>query len=255
MTKGWRCAWITGGGSGIGLEVARHLAHQGVCVVISGRKPDKLEQACQVVNAENPKGSLHSLSVDVTDVTSIKTCWTLLNEEYGLPDLVILNAGDHKPVNIEDFNADIFKHLMKVNFQGVINCLQEVIPDFCKRGSGQIGVVASVAGYQGLPTASAYGASKAALINASEALYPELKLKGIDLSLINPGFVRTPLTDKNTFEMPFLIDPQPAAEAIIKGLQRKKFEIAFPLRFVIMLKCLRFLPYSLYFKLTRRLLS
>lgn len=251
----WQTIWITGGGSGIGLEVARQLVKTGAQVVISGRNANKLRQACEKLNAEQISGSIDSIPCDVTDLNSVKTAWVALLDKHGLPDLVILNAGDHQPVTLDDFDPAIFEHLMKVNFQGVINCLASVIPAFCQRGQGHIGLVASVAGYQGLPTAAAYGASKAALINASEALYPELKLKGVDLSLINPGFVRTPLTDKNTFEMPFLIDPEPAAARIISGLEKKQFEIAFPTRFVILLKLLKRLPYSVYFKLTKQLIT
>lgn len=250
----WRCVWITGGGSGIGLEVARQLVEAGSCVVISGRSLTKLEAACDTIAELNLAGNIHSIPCDVTDLVSVNSAWKQLIEQHGTPELVILNAGDHQPVNLNDFDPSVFERLMKVNFHGVINCLSAIIPTFCQRRSGQIGVVASVAGYQGLPTASAYGASKAALINASEALYPELKLQGIDLSLINPGFVRTPLTDQNTFEMPFLMDVQPAAKAMINGLHKKHFEIAFPRRFVFILKCLKWLPYSVYFKLTRRLI-
>lgn len=251
----WQTVWITGGGSGIGLEVARQLAKSGVDVVISGRNAGKLQQACDEVGAGNISGSIHPLPCDVTDLDSVNAAWESLVETYGLPDLVLLNAGDHQPISLDNFDPAIFERLMKVNFHGVVNCLASVIPAFCQRGQGHIGVVASVAGYQGLPTAAAYGASKAALINASEALYPELKLKGVDLSLINPGFVRTPLTDKNTFEMPFLIDPEPAAARIISGLEKKQFEIAFPTRFVILLKLLKRLPYSVYFKLTKQLIT
>jgi short-subunit dehydrogenase len=250
----WQTVWITGGGSGIGLEVARQLAKSGTNVVISGRNPDKLQQACDEVKSGGITGSIQSLPCDVTNLDSVKAAWLVLLETQGIPDLVLLNAGDHQPVSLDNFDPAIFEHLMKVNFHGVVNCLASVIPAFCQRGHGHIGVVASVAGYQGLPTASAYGATKAALINAAEALYPELKLKGVDLSLINPGFVRTPLTDRNTFEMPFLIDPEPAAERIILGLQKKQFEIAFPTRFVILMKLLKALPYWLYFKLTRQLI-
>jgi short-subunit dehydrogenase len=124
-----------------------------------------------------------------------------------------------------------------------------------QQGCGHIAVVASLAGYRGLPRAAAYSASKAGLIAMAEALYPELYRKGIAISVINPGFVKTPLTDKNTFDMPFLIEVDEAVDAIMRGLERGKFEIAFPTRFVMIMRLLRALPYALYFKLTGKILD
>lgn len=250
----WRSVWITGGGSGIGLEVAKQLVAQGVEVTISGRHAEKLEQACKVITNATGSDGIHYLMCDVTDQHSVDDCWSQLLDQQGVPDLVLLNAGDHQPLGVDDFDPAVFERLMKVNFHGIIHCLAKVIPVFCNQGKGHIAVVASVAGYQGLPTASAYGASKAAVINATEALYPELFLKGVKLSLINPGFVRTPLTDKNSFEMPFLINSDEAASYIISGLKKNRFEIAFPTRFVMLLKLLKRLPYAIYFKLTQRLI-
>ena len=133
--------------------------------------------------------------------------------------------------------------------------LAAVLPRFIERRSGHVAVVASVAGYRGLPTAAAYGASKAALINMAESMKPELDQYGVRISIVNPGFVRTPLTDKNDFPMPFLIEPDDAAERIVHGLARGRFEIAFPRRFVWGLKLLRCLPYALYFPLARKLIT
>lgn len=254
MAKTWRLVWITGGGSGIGLAVARQLAGMGAKVIISGRHEQALLDSCAQVNQPALSGSLHSLVCDVTSLESVQAAWQRLSLEYGVPDLVLLNAGNHQPVSVNDFTPDPFKQLMAVNYFGVVNCLSVLLPDLLSRQRGQVGVVASVAGYSGLPSAAAYGGSKAALINTCEALYPELQAQGIQLSLINPGFVKTPLTDKNTFTMPFLVEVDQAAAAIIRGLQSRCFEIAFPRAFVMLLKVLRLLPYSLYFKLTRKLL-
>jgi short-subunit dehydrogenase len=135
---------------------------------------------------------------------------------------------------------------------GAVNGLAAVLPTLIDRRAGHVAVVASVAGYRGLPNASAYGATKAALINMCESLKTQLDRLGVTISLINPGFVRTPLTDKNKFPMPFLMEPEDAARAIFEGMARKKFEIAFPTRFVLILKVLRMLPYRLYFKLVRK---
>lgn len=254
MVSNWKLVWITGGGSGIGLAVAQQLASKGVKVIISGRHQHALMQSCAQVNQPALSGSIHPLVCDVTSLTSVQAAWQTLKVDHGIPDLVLLNAGNHQPVSLADFSPEPFMQLMAVNYFGVVNCLSVLLPDLLHRQRGQIGVVASVAGYSGLPSAAAYGGSKAALINTCEALYPELQAQGIHLSLINPGFVKTPLTDKNTFTMPFLIEADQAAAAIIRGLQSKRFEIAFPRVFVMLLKLLRLLPYSLYFKLTRKLL-
>ena len=254
MDKTWRLVWITGGGSGIGLAVARQLAGMGAKVIISGRHEQALLESCAQINQPALSGSLHPLVCDVTSLESVQAAWQHLSLDYGVPDLVLLNAGNHQPVSVNDFTPEPFKQLMAVNYFGVVNCLTVLLPDLLSRQRGQVGVVASVAGYSGLPSAAAYGGSKAALINTCEALYPELQAQGIQLSLINPGFVKTPLTDKNTFTMPFLIEVDQAAAAIIRGLQSRRFEIAFPRVFVMLLKVLRLLPYSLYFKLTRKLL-
>jgi short-subunit dehydrogenase len=166
-------------------------------------------------------------------------------------DLVILNAGTHTPLTARQFDVATVRQIMETNFMGTVNPLAAVLPRFIERRRGQIAVVASIAGYRGLPSASAYGASKSALITMCEALKPELDHYGVKLTLINPGFVKTPLTDRNTFEMPFLMDVDAAARRIVAGLKSKRFEVTFPKRFTWGLKIARCLPYSLYFALTR----
>jgi short-subunit dehydrogenase len=153
---------------------------------------------------------------------------------------------------VAQFRLDTCRQLMEVNYFGIMNLLDRLLPKMRARGRGTLVLVASVAGYRGLPTAAAYGGSKAAVINAAEALAAELRGSGIDLKLVNPGFVRTPLTDRNDFEMPFLVEPEEAAAAILRGLRKPGFEIAFPTRFVLMMKLLRLLPYRLYFSVIRR---
>ena len=166
--------------------------------------------------------------------------------------MAVLAAGTHKPIEIEDFCTNTFRDLIDINLMGVINCLAAVTPGFVAERSGHIAIVSSVAGYGGLPTASAYGATKAALINMTEALKPDFDRNGLKIQLVCPGFVRTPLTDKNTFSMPFLMEPEDAAEAFYRGLQSDRFEISFPRIFAIILRLMNMAPYGLYFRMVKR---
>jgi NAD(P)-dependent dehydrogenase (short-subunit alcohol dehydrogenase family) len=245
--------WITGASSGLGREVARQYARAGHTVCASARNVDALSSL--VEGCRELDGCVRAFGLDVTDSDQVKAVLRDIQATVGLPDLTILNAGTHINNSAHDFDRQVFRKLMDINYMGTINCLQEILPAYLARRCGHIAVVSSVAGYRGLPNASAYGASKAALINMCEALQPELEAHGVRLSLINPGFVRTPLTDKNEFPMPFLMEVDAAAESLIRGLESGRFEITFPRRFTWLLKGLRILPVGIYLRLTRRLLK
>lgn len=176
----------------------------------------------------------------------------LIERELGPIDLAVLAAGTYTPVAADDLNPDLFATTMTVNYMGVVNCLSALMPSMLARRAGQVSWIASVAGYRGLPKAAGYGPSKAALINLAESLKPELDEYGITVSVINPGFVETPLTAQNEFPMPFLMQAPEAALLAIAGLAKRRFEIAYPRRFVAILKFARLLPYSIYFWLIRR---
>ncbi len=243
--------WIVGASSGIGEEVARQYVAAGHTVCISARNAETLQK--RVADWQNQPGSAHAFPLDVTDTQAIQSSYQTICSQVGVPDLTILNAGTHKENPVAEFSRDAYQRIMDINYMGVVNCLDTIVPHCIERGSGHIAVVSSVAGYRGLPQASAYGASKAALINLCEALQPELAEYGVRLRLINPGFVRTPLTDKNEFDMPFLMEVEDAASAMISRLEGRHFEITFPRRFTWILKFLRMLPYGLYLWLTRKL--
>ena len=245
--------WITGASSGIGAEVARQYCRAGHTVCISARGADGLDALVQ--EAAGLPGGMQAFPVDVTDMDAVNAAFANIRDQVGFPDLVILNAGTHTPNDAARFDRDVFQRIMNINFMGTVNCLQAVVPPCIERAAGHIAVVSSVAGYRGLPNASAYGASKAALINMCEALEPDLARYNVRLRLINPGFVRTPLTDRNEFDMPFLMEVEDAAERMIAKLEDGQFEITFPRRFTWMLKFLRMLPYALYLRLTRGLLK
>lgn len=242
--------WITGASQGIGKALALEYARNGCTVAISARGEEKLQQVAQ--EAENLPGRICVLPCDVTDKAQIESALQQLIQEEKLPDRVILNAGTHQPMAAREFSADTVEKLLKINTLGAAIPLEVLLPHYLKQQHGQLAIVASVAGYRGLPTASAYGASKAALINLAESLRAELYRSGVDIRLINPGFVKTPLTDKNEFEMPFLITADQAAHAIVKGLAGKAFEVVFPTRMAIAMSFLKWLPDRFFFPMINK---
>ena len=246
-----RSAWITGAGKGIGREVALGLARRGASVAVSARTEDDLRELERL--SETMAGAIHAVPLDVTDEHAVLAAFDAVEKSIGPIDLVLLNAGTHIPISADGFNTKDVRSLVEANVMGVVHGLAAVLPAFIARRAGHIAVMSSVAGYRGLPTAAGYGATKAALINMCESLKPELAACDVTMTVINPGFVRTPLTDRNAFRMPFLMDPRAAAERVIRGLETGRFEITFPRRFTWGLKLLRCLPYALYFPLTRRL--
>lgn len=245
--------WITGASSGMGREAARQYAQLGHTVCVSARNSEALQLLAE--ECREFDGAIFLAAMDVTDVTQTTEGFEDICKEIGSPDLTILNAGAYIRNTVNSFDRSVFESTMHINFMGTINCLQSVVPAYIEQGRGHIAVVSSVAGYRGLPGASAYGASKAALINLVEAMQPELAEHGVCISLVNPGFVRTPLTDKNRFPMPFLMEVDDAVRAMISGLARRRAEVTFPKRFTWMVKAMRLLPVSLYLRLTRRVVK
>jgi short-subunit dehydrogenase len=244
-------AWVTGAGKGIGRALALRLADEGMTVAASARTQNDLDTL--VTEGAGRPGRIVAKVLDVTDEQAVAACARDIEVTLGPIDLMVCNAGTHLPISASSFDSKTFQTLLDVNVMGTVHSLAAVLPRFIGKQAGHVAVVSSVAGYRGLPTSAAYGASKAALINMCEALKPELDRYGVKLSLICPGFVRTPLTDRNAFPMPFLMEAEEAAERIVNGLRRGKFEITFPRRFTWWLKLGRCLPYAWYFLLTRRM--
>ena len=242
--------WITGASSGLGAHLALRMARGGHNVAVSARREAELEALAE----QAPDGSIHPLPLDVSDGAAVERAVARIEAEIGPIGQAVLNAGTHRPVDPRALDPEDFRDLIALNLMGTVNCLAAVLRPMIARRRGRIAVVASVAGYRGLPTASAYGMTKAGLINMAEALRVELAPLGILVQLVNPGFVRTPLTDRNPFPMPFLMEPEAAAEAFYRGLQSERFEIVFPRRFAYLMKILRCLPAPLALALTARLL-
>ncbi|HEX7965636.1 MAG TPA: SDR family NAD(P)-dependent oxidoreductase [Gammaproteobacteria bacterium] len=248
METGQKLAWITGGGSGIGRALALRLAADGWRVVVSGRRPEPLAET-----AEQAPGAIFPWPLDVADLAAVRRAVAGIEGAHGAVALAVLNAGMYRSVKLDTFKGETFAEHMQVNFLGVVNCMDALLPAMRARRAGHMVLVASVAGYRGLPLAAAYGPTKAALINLAESMKGMFARAGLTLSVCNPGFVATPLTEHNAFPMPFLMQVDDAAEALHRGIRAGKFEIAFPTRFVLILKLLRALPYALYFPLMRRL--
>ncbi len=246
MALPWRVVWVTGASTGIGAEIAQQLAAAGVTVATSARSADTLRENA----AANTQ--LRPYPLDVTDAAEVEKTFHCIEAELGPVDLIIAGAATYKAVSAAQIVPQEFETLLRVNYLGVINVLAAALPRYRARRGGHISWIASVAGYRGLPQAAAYGPTKAALINLAESLQPELAADGVTVSVINPGFVKTPMTEANDFEMPFLMEVKDAAAATIAGLAKKKFEVAYPTPFVAILKIARMLPYAVFFPLIRR---
>jgi len=255
MTR--KTCWIIGASHGIGEELARKAYLDGYDLIISARSVEKLESLKnEILNYRNSKQNLGEILTnyaDVGDVDSLEKSCSEALVKFDKIDLVIFCPALYEPMSVDNFDLASAKRIIDINLVGFLNFLHIIIPQMTKQKFGQIGVISSVAGYLGLPKSFAYGASKAALINLCEGIYPELQKHGINLSLINPGFVKTRLTDKNSFKMPFLVSSKDAAEEIFKGLEKKKFEIHFPKKFTLLLKFLKLMPYKIIFFLTKKI--
>lgn len=241
--------WITGASSGIGAATAQALVRDGWTVIGLARRAEAL---AEIAAETTGPGRFLPWPLDVTDLDACREAAASLIAAHGLPALAILNAGTYAPDTARSFSAAAFRQTVEVNLMGMAHCLEAVLPAMIKRGWGQVVLVSSVAGYGGLPMSLSYGASKAALINLAEALRLDAGSKGVKVQLLSPGFVKTPLTDANSFPMPLLMPVEAAAKRILQGLRSNRFEITFPRRLSFGLKLLNLLPYPLYFWLVSK---
>ena len=238
--------WLVGASSGIGEAIASALHQLGAQVVVSARNAQALEDFTK------QHAGAQALQMDVTDAHAVRHATDKLLEG-GAPDFVVYCAGHYRAMRADQFDLpDMLRH-NNVNYVGALHVLDAILPGLLARGQGHISLMGSVAGYRGLPQSLAYGPTKAALINLAETLYLDLRSKGLGVSLINPGFVDTPLTQQNQFTMPALITPAQAAQHILKGWAEGKFEMHFPKRFTYGMKLLELLPYRLAFALTQKM--
>jgi NAD(P)-dependent dehydrogenase (short-subunit alcohol dehydrogenase family) len=236
-----RRVWLVGGSSGIGRALAELLIRRGARVAVSARSADKL----QALVALSPQ--VKALPLDVNRLGDWQQAAGELEREWQGIDHFIFCAAAYRPVRAHELAPDVIAEMVTTNVQGAMTGVATVLPGLLAQGSGAVSMIASVAGYTGLPKALVYGPTKAALINFCESLYLDVHPRGIAVHLINPGFVDTPLTQQNDFTMPALMTPDAAALEIATGMERGEFEIHFPRRFTHWLRLLRRLPYRLRF--------
>ena len=237
--------WLVGASTGIGRATAEALHAAGATVIVSARSAAPLAELAAKC------AGLQTIQLDATDESKVKVVAAQLLVDGGL-DLMMYCAGIYQPLRAQEMTSAVMSQHMSVNYLGAVYVTEALLPAMLAAKRGHLSYVSSVAGFRGLPKSLAYGPTKAAMINMAEALYIDLHDEGLGVSIINPGFVETPLTSQNTFHMPALIKPAQAATEIIAGWEAGKFEMHFPKRFTSWLKLMRSAPYSVYFKMTRQ---
>tara|TARA_Y100001970_G_scaffold121450_1_gene150660 strand:- start:200 stop:961 length:762 start_codon:yes stop_codon:yes gene_type:complete len=240
--------WITGGGTGIGKAVAIKFANQGWNVAISGRRENILKEV------EDNNQNIKSFSLDVNNKERCFEVAENIRKEFGDIDICFFSTGTWDPKKEREIDIEQIEKVFKVNFFGTLNCVKAVEDHFRNKKNGVITIVSSIAGYKGLPNSTGYGPSKAALNNLAESLHFDFGRFGVRVCLVSPGFIKTPMTDKNDFKMPFLKTPEYSAEKIYDGLiNSNQFEIHFPKTLTLILKFFKIIPDRLYFYLIKKM--
>ena len=236
--------WITGGSTGIGKALAIKFANEGWNVAISARRENLLKEISDQYT------NISSFPLDVTDKSKCKEVFDKIRDKFDEIDICFFSTGTWNPRKEKDIDVEQIEDVFKINFFGTLNSIKAVEEYFKNKKNGIITIVSSIAGYRGLPNSTGYGPSKSALNNLAESLYFDFGRFNVRVCLVSPGFIKTPMTDKNDFKMPFLKSPEYAAEKIYDGLVNKNvFEIHFPKSLTLILKILSFLPSKIYFSL------
>ncbi len=238
--------WITGGSSGIGFAVAKEFLVNNWQVIISSRSIERLEASVKKLKLDTNKKNIYCIECDVSKYENVRETINQIEKNIGHIDLALLNAAAYSPNKSQDFDIKNYELLIDVNLNGTLNCI-DLLKNSMKNRGGHIAIVSSPVGFRGMPTAGAYGMTKAAQLNLAESLYFDFKKINIKVSVINPGFIDTESTKLNSFKMPLLKPASYAAEKIYKGLTGKyKFEIYFPFIIVFAVKIMRVLPLKIY---------
>lgn len=239
--------WVTGASSGIGEALTRKLVRDGWRVAISARSAEKLD----ALAAEAPD-QIIPVPLDITDADAVKRAVGHIESEHGVIARAVLNAGVYISINAESPNYEDYAKTFAVNLGGTAACVSAIAPKFVERRAGQLVIVSSATAFGGMPTASAYGATKAALLNMAECLRIELHRYGVHVQCVTPGFVETPAQDDNAFPKPFMVSAEKAANRMVSGMTSKRFEVTFPRRFTWILKAIYALPRGWHIPLVRK---
>jgi len=235
--------WIVGASEGLGRALAEELDRRGTRLVLSARNGERLQSLAQTLTQD-----AKTVTIDVADTNSVKQAYA----DVGPIDGVIYVAGLYEPMAAQDWKAETVEAICDVNFMGAVRVLGQAVPEFTKADAGHIVLIGSLSGYRGLPGATGYGASKAALMHMAESLQADLWSTGVKVQLFNPGFIRTRLTDKNQFSMPFIVEPEKAADIIANGMERNAFRLDFPWLFSKFFRITRLLPQFVFQSLFAR---
>ncbi len=224
--------WIVGASEGLGRAVAEGLARDGAHLILSARNADRLAEIC----AKLPNARF--VPLDVTDLDAVRRAVAQAGEIDGL----VYNAGAYEPMRSADWDTEAVLAMTDVNYTGALRVLGETVPGFVRAGRGDITLIGSLSGYRGLPAAVGYAASKAALVSLAETMRFDLAGTGVTVRIVNPGFIKTRLTEKNDFKMPMLMTPEDAAERVIKAMSRRRFRTDFPAPFSWVVRLVDYLP-------------
>jgi len=235
--------WLVGASEGLGRALAHHLSRAGAELILSARSRDGLEAL-----AQDLPGKSHVQTVDIGDDASVKEAAAAVGEVDGL----VLLAGVYWPFGAQDWEADRATTMANVNFTGFVRVLGQVVPQMVTRDAGHIVITSSLTGFRGLPGSIGYTASKAGTMSLAECMYADLRRTGVDVQVVNPGFIRTRLTDKNDFHMPFLMEPEAAGQEMFEHMQTDNFKRSFPTVFSWLFRLSQFLPDWAYYRLFGR---
>ncbi|WP_171131837.1 MULTISPECIES: SDR family oxidoreductase [unclassified Ruegeria] len=224
--------WIIGASEGLGRALAKELSDKGAHLILSARNAERLAEICE--NLPNAR----FIPMDVTDLNAVRSAVA----QAGAIDGLVYNAGAYDPMRSPEWDTETALRISDVNYMGAVRVLGETVPGFVAAGRGEITLIGSLAGYHGLPAAIGYGASKAALISLAETMRHDLAGSGVTVRIVNPGFIKTRLTDKNEFKMPMLMTPEDAASRVIKAMARRRFRTDFPAPFSWVIRVIDYLP-------------